>query len=95
METRYQSSSGPKLRLLVTLLGLTATGLSTLMMAPPAAAAKCIDRVVNRYPGSTLGRVRYGRVGIRVKACTNTNPKQWSFSLNDVVTNGTAKAFPR
>lgn len=94
MKNNHRGPNVPKLRALFTLLGMTATAWATINMTPPAAAAKCIDRVVNRYPGDAgTARLRYGRVGIRVKACTNTKPSQWSFSLNDVVTNGTGKAL--
>jgi hypothetical protein len=78
-------------RFAITLLGVTLPGAIAILMASPA-EAKCINRVVNRYPGSTISRLRYGKVSIRVKACSNNKPTKWSYSLNEVVTNGTGKA---
>jgi hypothetical protein len=57
--------------------------------AAAEASASCKNYDLHRYPGSRVGRVRYGEVLFRVYVCSDQNPSRWVPSTKDPTTNGT------
>lgn len=56
----------------------------------PAHAAECATPTFKFYPGSTLGKVRYGETNFSFDVCTDATPSAWKATAN-VSTNSTGK----
>jgi hypothetical protein len=54
-----------------------------------AAAAACTTPTFKFYPGSTLGRMRYGEVDYSFDICSGTSPQSWQANVTRATTNAT------
>jgi hypothetical protein len=57
--------------------------------AAAEAPASCKNYEIHRYPGSRLGRFRYGEVVFSVFVCPTKSPSSWAASTRDPTTNAT------